>query len=205
MSEIIHTDCKKCPQCLQKGTINHRNEYAEQYGMQGFDYFCKHPSVELQMNENGNKVLPMIQGGRYTDYLIPPPDWCPIKLNVLNQNKNPQTDNKNMKTPKTYSQKWDAWVKASPTLEWKDIEINKVYHFPPVYNEKRSDVYVVRKNEFHIYCYAVKNGEIDFDTVRYFYKSGKEYKYLTIPKVKKYDLAKLEKQVKTKYNYFNQY
>lgn len=184
-------DCRKCSYVSQKRSVE-RNEYAEDTGLIGHDYFCTHPELKSKIyDKNGNELLRCVQRCRYTDYPIPAPTWCPYitKLNELKV----ASPNKNMKQKRTNQEILQEYKKVPEITKWEDIEEGEVYHYPPLLYEKRSDYLVIRKNDFHIYTRQVAEDGVTLTTgSRYFYKSDKKYKFLVKHKIKEFDVNKIK-------------
>lgn len=193
-------DCRKCSHCLEIPT-RETNEYAESFGLKGYDAFCKHPDLDKTYDKNGNIEHHLIQGSRYTDYAVLPPAWCPMtnKLNNLpvqgeSQNKTNMESNKHRKT---YTETCAMIKKVKPITDIKDIEIGQVYHCPPFREEKRFDLYVIRKNEWHIFGRVVLDDGVTLGDPKYLYlTTDAKIKFLVKNKISKFDIAKIKEKAK---------
>ena len=117
------------------------------------DWFCGHPD-----NKNARCIEEYVDD----NYEIITPNQCPLKMKRrITQDERKQLINK-------------TW---GPT-DWDDIQEGKVYHLPPVANQKRQDILVIAKTQ---YCISYKDADAvgTSYTVKHIYKSCDPwYKFL---------------------------
>ncbi len=146
-------NCKKCSHSFRTDT-----EEAMGYGSYGFEYddwFCNYDGKTKTIDTWVDQ-----------DMALEPPLWCPLKQSEIDM---PQP------VHKTYTERKASLRNAWGPTKWEDIQPGKVYHLPPVGNEKRKDVLVVSKTDF---CLRVKelnknNPKLGFITT--IYKDTNEY------------------------------
>ena len=189
-------NCRLCSYCLEQPT-EHKNEYAESFGLKGYDSFCKHPDAKLSVDENGNLHSPMIRAQRYTDYALETPKWCPMLKNLNNLPVEGEDDKTKImeKNPyrKTYSETCIAMRKVPPITKIEDVEINQVYHCPPFRDEKRFDIFVLRKNNFHVYGRVLLDDGLTLGDPKYLYVSSDiKIKFLVKHKISDFNIKKIQ-------------
>lgn len=134
------------------------------------DWFCAHPSFGTEQ-----PILEYVS--KMYEPSITPPDWCPkIK--------------KHEKMRRTYYERKQILQDYDRGLSWDDITVGKIYHLPPVANEKRCDLLVISKSNYSITCKELDIKNPTRTVVRTFYKSVDLcYKFFTEHKL--YDFESL--------------
>lgn len=137
------------------------------------------------------------------DKTIQIPNWCP-KKELINSN-NADTNKEENKTatkevtnitintvkPLTYVEKF-RFANNFKRLEWDDLELNKVYHLPPVFYEKRKDIIITSKTEtFMRYKVINKDSKKVMNTEYTVYKTNVWWKFLTEHKNIKCEIIKV--------------
>lgn len=175
-------DCRTCSHCL-KARTKEIDEYAESAGLMGCDYFCKHPDGELKRNSQGVMIFPIIQSGRYTDYTVKQPDWCPMKKNLLKLQKNmPEVTRKK----RNYNEQCEIYKQLTCGAKWEEFRVGEIYHYPPVYSGKRTDFLLERKTDFYLFLREIEKNGKGLGAGKYFYRSDSQYKFLRENKIIKF-------------------
>lgn len=180
MNSCNQNDCKHCKHVLQFASDCHSEYEYEAFG-NSHDYYCAHPDLPKEIKDGQEIIQTKLLECYVEEYdTINIPDWCPriARLNRLLSNNNMAML---QKTKKNHIQQKEALIKAEGMSTWDSIVKDKIYHLPPILNEKRGDYIVINKSEF---CLTMKEvnvatGEIN-NNMKYFYKScdGHLYKFL---------------------------
>ena len=104
------------------------------------------------------------------------PFWCPIeearKIQLKLDNGEKLTD----------GEKKTLLMARKPFISWEEIEVNHIYHIPPLLGGKRKDVLVTWKGE---YSCTFRNLSNEKNTVETIYPSTLESRFFVKHKLKK--------------------
>ena len=149
-------NCKECKHVFSSPTFNDADGYESIYGFEWEDYYCSESSVTEKNNGFAREIESYVD--KQIEKIVPP-NWCPLK---------------DMKTNfyKTYSDRTRALTKAEGMMKnWDDIQIGKIYHFPPLQGEKRCDIIIINKTNTCCTYRKVKGNNTSGSILEYLYKS----------------------------------
>lgn len=154
--------CNACEHC-------HRVKIESTIYPDRCNFMCKY--------QGNNQMVEMVtQKGT----LVKKPSWCPLDTPYKKITQEP-------KKKSAYEIK-EALKAVKPITEWDDIEVNKIYHLPPlVEGDKRKDILITAKSQYYM-SYKVLGGANSY-SVNSFYPSSVEVKFLVPHKIMKFELV----------------
>ena len=122
MSECKFT-CNNCPQLVTR-----KSNYGEEGSLNAY---C----------EEGRSIR-LLELCTDLSKDIKSPSWC----SKMESEKIKDKISKGEKL--TDGEKRSVLMRHTPLVEWKDIEVNQIYHIPPLLGEKRRDILVTWRGEY---------------------------------------------------------
>lgn len=172
----IYTHCNKCPHKVTATSSS------------GINWYCGKCADEYTTTKNKN-IKYFVKNGD----LVPTPAWCPLKKEsgkysaFATKSKEDDYKPKESTYVSPYLEKLKIWNSLPHMSNWDSIEVNELYHVPPVNGEPRMDIIITHKSEYNIGYKTITKDNKALTTYASFYKSSPQVNFLV-----KHKLIKVE-------------
>ena len=165
--------CNNCPHLVSVASVEAEDEryYYDSFSYYDdcFDVYCKNPKISQEHFTHGKNI----QFYTLKNEKIEAPSWCPCGTDK----DHPQ--GYVHKTPSEMRNFIKECDLSDELTSWDEIEVNQIYHRPPICGEPRKDFLITCKTANTLTCKEVSNSpDKKTYSVTTLYKFDGDYKFL---------------------------